>query len=667
MLPTPPGPSRPATPVRRVASVAALAGLVVAALLLARQPAPARAADAPASSPAAAQAPPPAGERTVTLPLTLPPAASVDQRERGEGRRQRLRQLRPTDPTAARRVATQLGLRVGSDDGLTLTVTGPAATVDRLFGGRAGRPGQALRLPRELAPYATAALDTDDTRPVVHRHAAPGSTGATYAAAYSAPAGAFSLEPTPTFTAATPVVATVQFSGWDDAALSLYAADHLPGLPDPRGGTVAQYTGIGVGRATTWQQSDGDGYVEVALDQESILGAAPRLRQRAYIGPNTGAGIVETYRRVLADVTAGVPVAALSTSWGSCEADTGATIRSQLDAVFAQLQAAGTSVFAASGDGGRYDCQDGTTQLRYRGSPSVDYPASSPFVLGVGGTRHPGGTAPPAPDTGWDGPVGTASDGSVSASGSGGGTSAAYPAPSYQQSIGLSGGRQVPDLALEGDPATGMPLAFTDSAAGATSPTESYPGIYGGTSLAAPLSAAMLADVTLSHGCPAGIGDLHPALYAASGSSGIRDVVAYTDAGATTHSAYPPATGYDAATGVGTPVWTSLAGRFFSDAGCTLRRTRLAVVTDPAATGVMAAVAAQLPVTGPGSPALSVRPIGGGGTVAGQPDDCAVPVPDTGPGALAALRGDAYPAGGGTAGPLAPPCVLGAVTTGTGP
>jgi len=49
------------------------------------------------------------------------------------------------------------------------------------------------------------------------------------------------------------------------------------------------------------------------------------------------------------------------------------------------------------------------------------------------------------------------------------------------------------------------------------------------------------------------------------------------------------------------------------------------------------------------------------------PDDCALPVPEDRAGALSALGSGTYTSGGSPAGPLTPPCVLGAISTGSGP
>ena len=68
----------------------------------------------------------------------------------------------------------------------------------------------------------------------------------------------------------------------------------------------------------------------------------------------------------------------ISTSWGQCEAQTGAAMSSAENLVFEQAAVQGQSVVAASGDDGSSDCA--TKAL------AVDDPASQPYVTGVGGT-----------------------------------------------------------------------------------------------------------------------------------------------------------------------------------------------------------------------------------------------------------------------------------------
>ena len=98
-----------------------------------------------------------------------------------------------------------------------------------------------------------------------------------------------------------------------------------------------------------------------------------------------------------------LPISVLSTSWGACEikgnrVSTIVALEQRLRA----LTAAGVTVTAASGDSGRYDCSnDAPGQVD--NTDAVDFPASSPFVLSVGGTTHAVAN-PPVADTAYTDP-----------------------------------------------------------------------------------------------------------------------------------------------------------------------------------------------------------------------------------------------------------------------
>jgi subtilase family serine protease len=120
----------------------------------------------------------------------------------------------------------------------------------------------------------------------------------------------------------------------------------------------------------------------------------------------------------------------------------------------------GVTFVAASGDEGH----------------GVNYPAASPYVVGVGGTSltvNANGSW--ASETAW--------------SGSGGGASAFETEPSYQAGVQSTGKRGVPDVAYDADPETGVP-SYNSNACGAclTGWDE-----WGGTSIGTPQWAALFA------------------------------------------------------------------------------------------------------------------------------------------------------------------------------
>jgi len=488
-----------------------------------------------------------AAQRTVTLTLRAGALTPVVGVLSSRARTAALDQLLPTGTTtaAAQTAVARLGLTVTAADAQSLTVSGSAAAVTSAFGS-----GTATRVPLALQGSVLAALPEDD--PTVWRSRA--LSGADLDAAYASPVPGGYPTSAPSITATTPIVATIQLSGWDASDLTTFAGSIFSDGYDPV--ASGQYTAVGVDRSPAYDPSNStdasNGNIEVALDQEALLAAAPRLRERAYFATQ-GSGIAADYQAVVADVvTNHLPIAALSTSWGACEHDAGAATIASVTQSLQQLTAAGVTVFAASGDAGAGDdCSTGTA--------AVDFPASSPYALGVGGTTHGNGAGAPAPDTTWN---------SSSSGSSGGGTSTLYATPSWQSAVQGSGHRQVPDLASDADPTTGVTIVYTDHS---TPLAVRRSGAAGGTSLSAPLSAAQLVDAEVAHtgGCasPAVLGDIHVGMYAARfDPAAVIDVATATPSGG---NAPPTTPGYDTATGVGTPQWTALVARLYGSPAAT--------------------------------------------------------------------------------------------------
>ncbi|MGF7237530.1 MAG: S8 family serine peptidase, partial [Frankia sp.] len=349
--------------------------------------------------------------------------------------------------------------------------------------------------------------------------AGAGYTGPQVRAAYGAPSGAR------TDGGPEPTIATLQLAGWHPADLTTYA--RAAGRPDPI--ASGRYTAIGIGRSQTYNPAvDGDGDAEVALDQETILGVAPHARQRAYFAPNTDAGFLSVLDRVRTDAALpGSKIVAFSTSWGLCERfNTPAVVRTS-ETLLAAMAAAGVTPLAASGDAGSGDCGDG--------GADVSYPASSAYAVAVGGTSLRNPTTKPS-ETAWIG--------------SGGGCSRLFTRPAWQPATPCPT-RAVPDIAGPADPAHGY--AVYDArywAANGGSGTPGWVG-FGGTSLAAPAVAAMLADTWATRDQTIGYGEIHAVLYRAAAKT-------FRDATSGSNGAYQARVGYDLVTGRGSPQWSRL-------------------------------------------------------------------------------------------------------------
>jgi pseudomonalisin len=172
------------------------------------------------------------------------------------------------------------------------------------------------------------------------------------------------------------------------------------------------------------------------------------------------------------------------------------------DEIFARAAVQGQTVFSSSGDNGSGCPIVASTGLAGTGIPMVSYPASSPYVIGVGGTSLVASTTPGAP------PVEQ-----LAWMGSGGGISIEDSAPFWQQGVvspaclapaGVPGAvtmKCVPDVAMDADNNVSPALIYVNGA------TEGV----GGTSLASPLALGSWAMIETQRGN--GLGFAGPLIY----------------------------------------------------------------------------------------------------------------------------------------------------------
>lgn len=278
----------------------------------------------------------------------------------------------------------------------------------------------------------------------------------------------------------------------------------------------------------------------------------------------------------------------ISSSYGDCEIDVGSGI---LESNLEQAAAQGQTVISASGDDGSTDCASNQDlSVSEEGSLSVDYPASSPYVTGVGGTQFSGdasssgsywgsssatGGASAAsyiPETAWN------EDSSTNGLGaSGGGPSELFTKPSWQTGTGVptTNARYVPDLALDAA-YLHDPYLYCSSDIASTGVTGSCSNGFldsssknlttaGGTSFAAPIFAGMLALINQKQNST-GQGLINPTLYTLAANSTVygsafHDITTGNNdcsAGSNfclesgSSSGYSAGTGYDPVTGLGT-------------------------------------------------------------------------------------------------------------------
>lgn len=311
--------------------------------------------------------------------------------------------------------------------------------------------------------------------------------------------------------------------GYNDSDLTAYFS--ALSVPAPR------VVPVSVDNATNAPSGDPNGPDgEVTLDIEIAGALAPGARIAVYFAPNSEAGFLDAVSHALHDKTNQPSV--ISISWGAPESTWPAQTLNALNEALQTAVALGVTVCVASGDNGS---SDGVGD----GADHVDFPASSPYALGCGGTHvtaSSGGRI--EAETVWG-------DGGGGATG--GGASATFALPAWQQGLSVvrrGGGatalarRGVPDVAADADPASGYVVRI-----------DGADTVVGGTSAVAPLWAALMARINAARGKPAGF--VNAALY--------RQPAALRDITSGTNGSYAAAAGWDACTGLGTPLGQKVA------------------------------------------------------------------------------------------------------------
>jgi pseudomonalisin len=274
------------------------------------------------------------------------------------------------------------------------------------------------------------------------------------------------------------------------------------------------WTTVQVGPAST----DTAGNDEWDLDTQYSTGMAPDVSALyVYDGFSlANDDILATINRwVTDDITRQA-----SFSAGECELLAFASgFTGPLDNALAQANAQGQSLFVSSGDTGSFCPVLVGVNGVPAGIPGVNYPASSPGAIGVGGTTVLG----PGPNE-------------VAWYAGGGGTSYVEPVPAFQASAGgsfLGVARGVPDVALDADPNSGYEVVVAGQKE-----------IIGGTSASAPAWQGIWARAQSAHG--GSLGTAGPVVYGVPAS-------VYNDItiGAIGHFVATP--GWDYTTGRGTP------------------------------------------------------------------------------------------------------------------
>jgi kumamolisin len=266
---------------------------------------------------------------------------------------------------------------------------------------------------------------------------------------------------------------------------------------------------------------------EVMLDIEVSAAVAPGAKIVVYFTPNTDQGFIDAISTAVHDSTNNPSV--ISISWGGPESSWTQQSMNALDAACQSAAALGISITVASGDNGSTDGAKGN---------NVDFPASSPHVLGCGGTKLVASGTTITSEVVWNELANKEGAG-------GGGVSNVFPLPTWQANSnvpkpsGSTGGRGVPDVAGDADPTTG----YTVRVDGKTM-------VIGGTSAVAPLWAGLIALNNAQNKPTAGF--LNPQIYLAKAAAAFHDITQGNN------GAFSAGPGWDACTGLGSPIGTKL-------------------------------------------------------------------------------------------------------------
>ncbi|MFP5237751.1 MAG: protease pro-enzyme activation domain-containing protein [Acidobacteriota bacterium] len=377
------------------------------------------------------------------------------------------------------------------------------------------------------------------------------------------------------------------------------------------------------GTPTSGDESESD--LDLEWSGAMAPGASIVFVYTGYQGSNPSYGVYDSAAYAVDQKIGNI----ISLSYSSCELGLNATQYSQIDAIFKQAAAQGQTVLAASGDSGSTACfGDKTMTLAQQETESANYPASSAYVTGIGGTEITAADSTSSNSTYWIAASGSDvltsaktyipevawNDDSttVGLSSSGGGISTLVPRPAWQTGVpGIPSGsmRLIPDISFYSSPNyPGYLYCTSDTSSLQTnqqgsctngfrdSSTSGYLTVAGGTSFATPIFAGMLADLNQKLGYTTGQGLINPTLYKLAGNSSyyptsstayFHDVTSGNNgcANAGTQycsgtTGYSAGTGYDMVTGLGSidvgniaNIWPANTG-----AGATLMATTTTVV-----------------------------------------------------------------------------------------
>jgi kumamolisin len=490
----------------------------------------------------------------ITVSVIVRRKSPLNTKRLGKDRvtRAQYRQLYAADPAAIKLVrafAKEFGLTVSKDtpkpERRTIKLTGTVAAMQKAFGvslmqktldGNTYRVREgSIRLPAELDGAVEAILGLDNrpqatphfrvfgsqinastagTEGFARAHASAANSSYTpiqVAQLYQFPQGA---------TAAGQTIGIIELGGG-------YRAADLTAYFKGLGQNAPQVTAVSVDNGKNSPSNANGADPEVMLDIEVSASVAAGANIVVYFAPNTDQGFIDAIGSAVHD-TANNP-SVISISWGGPESSWTAQAMNALDAACQSAAALGITITVAAGDNGSTDGATGN---------NVDFPASSPHVLACGGTKLTGSGGTITSEVVWN-------EQASNEGATGGGVSNVFALPVWQANAnvpapsGSTGGRGVPDVCGDADPTTGYQVRVDGESL-----------VIGGTSAVAPLWAGLIALNNQTNGKSAGF--VQPQIYAAKAASAFNDIVSGNN------GAFSAGPGWDACTGLGSPIGSKL-------------------------------------------------------------------------------------------------------------
>ena len=410
-----------------------------------------------------------------------------------------------------------------------VTVSGPAARVQAAFAtpihqvsvdGRLHFTNlNSPSLPASIAPVvlAVTGLDNFRLRPHSHAHTVPGAefTSSVTGNHFIAPGDFYTIyDVNPLLTSSIDGSGvTIAVMGQTDISLPDVAAFRKASGLSAKAPTVKVY-GTDPGNVGK------DDTIEAHLDVEWAGAVAPNANILFVNSKDVLSGsLLNAIDNNLAPI--------ITLSYGNCESGFGASNMTSFDASFQQANAQGQTILSAAGDSGATDCDYKVASATH--GLAVDYPSSSAYVTGLGGTifnegsgtywnttqgAYSGSAISYIPEAVWNEPGGT------NLTAGGGGASASFPKPAWQTGPGVPSDalRDVPDVSLNA--AAGHDGYLYCASGFCTNGYRDAAGnlqVVGGTSVAAPAFAGILALLEQKLGTR--LGNANPTIYGLANST----------------------------------------------------------------------------------------------------------------------------------------------------